>query len=285
MSINTQAFKALCNIREESPLIHNITNDVVMNQTANALLAIGASPVMAHAIEEVEEMASIASALVLNIGTLTTPQIHAMLLAGKAAASHSIPIILDPVGAGATAFRTETCMILLKELPISIVRGNGSEIAAIAAQLELISSEKISTKGVDSTLKTDAAILPARSLASYFNATIAVTGAVDFITDGKHTASITGGNPLMAAVTGMGCTSTAVCGAFAAACSFDKNKADKGDDLEYFQASISALATMKAAGKIAAAKSQGPGSFVGNFLDTLYNLTADNFSDVSISMH
>src|SRR5690606_30656687 len=138
-------------IRAEAPVIHNITNHVVMNTTANALLAIGASPVMAHAPQEVEEMVGIARALVLNIGTLSDAWIEAMILAGRAARQRGIPIVLDPVGAGATSYRTNTARRLLDEVSPTIVRGNASEIRALV-------SERGATRGVDSVHASEESI-------------------------------------------------------------------------------------------------------------------------------
>src|SRR5579859_7224243 len=168
-------------VRDQRPLVHHITNMVVMNDTANITLAIGASPVMAHAIEEVEEMVGLAKALVLNIGTLTPEQIEAMLRAGKRANERGIPIVLDPVGAGATSLRTQSALRLLRELRITALRGNASEVGTLVG----VAAE---TRGVDSlSLSEDRAVV-ARRAAQTFGCTVALTGATDVVTDGQRLA-------------------------------------------------------------------------------------------------
>ena len=186
-------------IRQTRPLVHNITNFVVMNSTANALLACGASPVMAHAENEVEEMAALAGALVLNIGTLTDVWVAAMLKAGRVATRLGKPIILDPVGAGATALRTRAAKEILARTRVGVIRGNASEILSLAG-------ENSATKGVDATRSVDDAAQAAMLLARELNATLAVTGVTDLVTDGSRVAHIDGGHALMPLVTGMGCT-------------------------------------------------------------------------------
>jgi hydroxyethylthiazole kinase len=196
-------------VRSKSPLIHNITNYVVMNNTANGLLAIGASPVMAHSLEEVAEMAGIASALVLNIGTLEPQWVEAMLIAGKTALAKKTPVVFDPVGAGATSYRTKVCKQIIEECRPSIIRGNASEIMALC-------DANVQTKGVDSTDSSDIALSYAKALAQQTAAVVVVSGQTDYITDGIHTQTVESGHPMMARVTGMGCTATAVVAAFAA---------------------------------------------------------------------
>jgi len=196
-------------IREKSPVIHNITNYVVMNNSANALLALGASPVMAHAEEEVEDMVTIAGALVINIGTLSPHWIRAMLLAAYRARHLNIPIILDPVGAGATAYRTSTARELLQEVPPAIIRGNASEIMAIL-------EEDAKTKGVDSLTSSHTAVDAARQLNKNYGCAVCISGETDYIIYGDDITKIMNGHPMMARVTGMGCIATALCGAFAA---------------------------------------------------------------------
>jgi len=196
-------------IRTEAPLVHNITNYVVMNTTANALLSIGASPVMAHAIEEVEEMAGIAQALVINIGTLSAPWIESMLKAAHAAKRRGIPIVLDPVGAGATRFRTETAHRLISEVPPAIIRGNASEIRS------LYNAEN-TTKGVDSMHGTEEALEASVELSKRYDCSVSVSGAVDVIVQGEKIVRISNGHPLMTRVTGLGCIASALTGAFAA---------------------------------------------------------------------
>lgn len=241
---------ALQAIRAQSPLVHNITNYVVMNNTANALLAVGASPVMAHATEEMEEMTSIASALVLNIGTLSHHWVEAMIIAGNTAKKRGIPIVLDPVGAGATNYRTETCNLILEACTPDIIRGNGSEIMA------LVNSE-IKTKGVDSSASSSSALDAAKYLAKKYSCIVSVSGAVDYTTDGTNVIECHNGVPLMAKVTGLGCTSSSLVAAFAAV---NKN---------YLEATAGAMAIMGIAGEMAAEKSIGTGSMQVNFLDAL----------------
>lgn len=241
-------------IREKSPLVHNITNYVVMNNTANALLAIGASPVMAHSANEVEEMVAIASSLVINIGTLSDDWVKAMLLAGKAANKKGIPVILDPVGAGATTYRTKTCLLIIDECKLSIIRGNASEIMA------LVNSQS-QTKGVDSFISSDSAIDAAKSLAKRSGTVVVISGATDYITDGDRITEVKNGSIIMTRVTGLGCTATAITGAFAAVNS------------NFFEAATHAMAVMGIAGELAAAKSEGTGTMQLNFLDELYKIS------------
>ena len=241
------------NIRSQAPLIHNITNYVVMNTTANALLSLGASPVMAHAIEEVEEMVAMAGALVINIGTLSERWIAAMIKAGEAAKKRGIPIILDPVGAGATGLRTKTAHDLMIAAAPTIIRGNGSEIISLA-------SAESSTKGVDSIHGAEAAGDAAQILAEKYQCVVSISGPIDVILDVNERITIANGHPMMPKVTGLGCTATAITGAFATV------------NTSPFLAAAHAMAVMGITGEIAAEKSDGPGSLQLNFLDTLYRL-------------
>jgi hydroxyethylthiazole kinase len=240
-------------VRAGSPLVHNITNYVVMNSTANALLAVGASPVMAHAVEEVEDMVAIASALVINIGTLSEPWVAAMAKAAAAAGRKGIPIVYDPVGVGATPYRTRVFRGLLEIAPPAVMRGNASEIMAV-------DNDGAATRGVDSSAATESAMESARRLAVRWRCTVCVSGATDIIVDAEHAAAINNGHPLMPKVTGLGCTATALCGAFAAV------------EPDFFRATVAAMAVMGIAGEIAGEKSPGPGSLQVHFLDALYNL-------------
>lgn len=244
---------ALGAVREKSPLVHNITNYVAMNNSANALLAIGASPVMAHWTDEMENMTAIAGALVINIGTLDGQWIEGMFAAGKAAHRRGTPIVVDPVGAGATPQRTETALRLIEECKPTVIRGNGSEIMALV-------NADIKSKGVDSSASSHDALSAAQSLARQTGAVVVISGATDYITDGTTTHTVEGGNPIMTAVTGMGCTSTAIVGAFLAV------------ESDAMVAATAAMAVMSLAGERAAAISKGSGSMQVNFLDELYNL-------------
>jgi hydroxyethylthiazole kinase len=246
---------AVCAIREKAPLIHNITNYVVMNNTANALLALGASPVMAHAQEEVEDMVNIASALVINIGTLSPPWVRSMISAALRAAERKIPIVLDPVGAGATPFRTRTVREIMEAVAPTIIRGNASEILALS------NAEKGETKGVDSTESSRNAIDAARRLNAVYEGTVCISGETDFIVVGNTILGVENGHPMMTRVTGLGCTASALCGAFAAV---------TGD---FTLATTQAMSVMGIAGEMAAEMSPGPGSLQLHFLDILYRLT------------
>lgn len=246
-------FSDLARIRAEAPLVHNITNYVAMNPTANALLAIGASPVMAHAIEEVEEMVGLARALVLNIGTLSGPWIEAMLRAGQAARRRGIPVVLDPVGCGATRYRTATARRLLEEVAPTIVRGNASEIASLL-------SDAGGTKGVDSTRASDETVDAALAVAARWRCVVSVSGATDVIVGEGGTLRVRNGHPMMARVTGMGCTASALTGAFAAV---------RADPL---RAAAHAMAVMGIAGEMAAERAEGPGTLQVHFLDALHRM-------------
>jgi hydroxyethylthiazole kinase len=246
----------LTRIREEKPLVHNITNYVVMNFTANTLLAMGASPVMAHAANEVEEMVSLARALVINIGTLSDPWIGAMLLAGRKASEKGLPIVFDPVGSGATSLRTATTRRLARDLKLAIIRGNASEILSIG------SSETV-TKGVDSLHEVDQVAGMARATAKETRSVVAVTGKVDLITDGTRVIRCRNGHPLMGKVTGTGCAATAAIGAFAAVTP------------DAMEAAAAGLAFFGLAGELAAAKAQSPGSFMIALIDALYDISPE----------
>ena len=255
-NLPSKAAENLDAVRKNKPHIHNITNYVVMNYTANALLAMGASPVMAHAPNEVEQMVSFAGALVLNIGTLDDDWIDSMIMAGKKATALKTPIILDPVGSGATSLRTNSAKKIINETDIHVIRGNASEI------LSLKNSDS-KTKGVDSIHSVEDAGDTAKILAKELETTLAITGSVDLVTDGERTVYISNGHPLMACITGTGCTATAVTGAFLAV------------DNDPFSAAVTALAYFGLAGEIAGEKAQAPGSFMINLLDALYLITPE----------
>ncbi|MGA8180690.1 MAG: hydroxyethylthiazole kinase [Desulfobacterales bacterium] len=255
-SLSEKAALNLSAIRKKKPLIHNITNYVVMNYTANALLAMGASPVMAHALNEVEEMVSLAGALVLNIGTLNDDWIASMIKAGKKASELQTPIILDPVGSGATSFRTSAAKKIIQETRISVVRGNASEILSLR-------QEDSKTKGVDSIHSVEAAVEPAKILAGEIGAVLAVTGPIDLITDGEQMIRVSNGHPLMGYVTGNGCAATATIGAFLSV------------DEDPVSATATALAFFGLAGEVAGKNALAPGSFMIAMLDALYTITPE----------
>jgi hydroxyethylthiazole kinase len=242
----------LTEIREKKPLVHSITNFVVMNETANATLCLGALPIMSHATEEVEEMVGIAGALVLNIGTLTPDWIDAMELAGKRANELGIPVILDPVGAGATKLRTESSKRLLESVRVSIVRGNCAEVATLAG----IAAE---TKGVESISSSGSAEEVAGRFASTYGCTVAITGVVDVVCDGKSTARISNGDAMLGKVVGTGCMSNVIVASFAAVNS------------DPFAAAVGGLATFGIAGEMAAEVSgEKPGTFHVELYNALY---------------
>ncbi len=240
-------------IRQSAPLVHNITNFVVMNTTANALLAIGASPVMAHASQEVEEMTGLAGSLVLNIGTLSVPWVDAMILAGRQANNKAVPVVIDPVGAGATSFRDQSLQRILAAVRPSVIRGNASEIRALRY------AEK-GTRGVDSSLTSDQALESARALAETLQCVVCISGATDVIVSPRELIRVSNGHPMMARVTGLGCTATALIAAFSAV------------NPSPLHATAHAMAVMGIAGEMAAVQSPGPGSLQMHFLDALYML-------------
>ena len=241
----------LAAIRERKPLVHNMTNYVVMNETANATLALGALPVMAHAAEEVEEMVGLASALVLNIGTLSPHWVDAMLLAGAAA---KVPIVLDPVGAGATQYRTATAHRILDAVDVTVVRANAGEVATlVGAHAEV--------RGVESIVAGLEPAELARTAAQRLGVIASVTGPVDHVSDGERVLAVSNGHPLLATVTGTGCMSSALTGAFLAA------KPESP-----LEAAAEALAAYGVAAEDAAAGAGGPGTFHARLYDGLYAL-------------
>jgi hydroxyethylthiazole kinase len=242
---------SLRRLREAKPLVHQITNYVVMNETANATLAIGALPVMAHAPEEVEEMVAFAGALVLNIGTLSSHWVDAMLAAGRAANAAGIPVVLDPVGAGATRYRTETAKRILDEVQVAVLRGNAGEIATlVGVAAEVRGVESIGAEG-------DAADL-AREAGRTLGLVASVTGPTDHVSDGERIVVISNGDPMLATITGTGCMSSAITGCFLAV-NHDR----------VLDAAAEALIAFGVAGEDAARDAKGPGSFHVGLYDAL----------------
>lgn len=248
----TLAAHTLQQFRTLSPLTHCMTNDVVQSFTANTLLALGASPAMVIEPEEASQFAAIAQALLINVGTLTQARATAMRAAVEQAQQVKTPWTLDPVAVGALDFRRRFCLDILALRPAAI-RGNASEILALAGM-------NAGGRGVDTTDTALAAIPAAQTLARQVGTIVAVTGEVDYVTDGQRTVGIHGGDPLMTRVVGTGCALSAV---VAASCALP------GDRLDNV---ASACSWMKQAGQIATQQSTGPGSFVPAFLDALYNL-------------
>ncbi|MEI6634687.1 MAG: hydroxyethylthiazole kinase [Chlamydiota bacterium] len=255
MNIKAFTYELVCRIRKGSPLIHNITNFVAMNSSANILLAVGASPVMAHSRDEVGEMTSLADALVLNIGTLQKDWVGSMICAAQAANRKGIPVILDPVGAGATSLRSEAVRAIMSEASISVLRGNASEVFSLA-------SDGAGTRGVDSSLPVSADVIRAAGeMALKKNCIIVISGEKDFITDGRRTFRVENGRPIMARVTGLGCGLSAVTAAFCAVA---------GGEL--LHASTAAAALYGLCGEMAERVSARPGSFFVAFIDALYSV-------------
>lgn len=255
-----QAGDILRRIRTSKPVVHSITNYVVMNSTANVLLAMGASPIMAHAPEEMEDISAISSSLVINIGTLSKPWIESMRLAGQAAARSNKPFLLDPVGSGATRLRTETAMSIIESSLPTVIRGNASEILSLSPQGG-------TTRGVDSIHSMEDAVDAARTISKSLGTVIAVTGERDLVTDGDRSLIVSGGDAMLGYVTGTGCAASVVIGAFLA------------EEEDAALATASALAYFGLAGERAAAEKPGPGSFWVKVLDQLYAVTPDDLTE------
>ena len=251
-------FKHITSVREQAPLVQNITNYVVMNNTANALLAVGASPIMAHAHPEMQSMQAICQALVINIGTLDEYWVESMKLAVAAANQNNKPWILDPVGAGATAYRDEVLSELLALKPTAI-RGNASEILALAKH------NTTATKGVDSTSSSLEAIEAAQFLNKEYGALVVISGAVDIVVSEESVDQLKNGDMLMTKITGMGCSATAILAAFIAVIPNKK------------EAALAATSLMAVAGELAAKSSQGPGSLQMHLLDKLHSITKEEY--------
>lgn len=244
--------ETLRKMADEKPLVHHLTNYVTVNLVANVTLAVGALPVMAQAVEEVEEMVSIASALSINIGTLDAKVVEAMISAGKTASERNIPVILDPVGAGATSFRTKTVERILSEVEVSVICGNAGEIATIAGL-------EAEVRGVESLGGDAKAAVVAAARAT--GAVVCATGATDYVSDGETLLSVENGDALMGRIVGSGCASTAAVASFVTV---------GGASAETV---AGALAYYGYAGEDAAKLSDGPGTFEPRFLDALAALS------------
>ncbi len=253
----------LAKLRQAKPLVHHITNYVVMNISANITLSLGASPVMAHARPEVEDMVSLAQVLYINIGTLSDAWIESMLAAGKMANKKNVPVLLDPVGAGATKYRTETAKRVLKEVKVTVLKGNAGEMQSLAG-------EKVLVKGVDST--TSAGLGTAAALAQEYGLTAVITGREDFISNGSQSATVKNGTDLFSRITGAGCMLGSVIASFMAVNS------------DPFAASVEGLVSFEIAGEKAAARTKLPGSFMTALIDeiALLNEEAYRLADVTV---
>ncbi len=252
-------------IRSKSPVVLNLTNSVAMDLSANALLAVGASPIMAHAPEELEELVAICGAIVINIGTLDSAFVERATQLAKLAALNGKPVVLDPVGAGATRFRTRAARSLIETGAVSVVRGNASEVASVFG-------ESSGTRGVDSVLTPDQVLSVARAGAKRAGLVVAVSGAVDQIVGVDRTAQVFNGTPLFTQVTAMGCTATALLGAFLAVNS------------SAFSAAVHAMGLMGVCGELAVAKTAGPASFRVAFIDEISSLNASNLGALRVEL-
>ncbi|AZN41224.1 hydroxyethylthiazole kinase [Paenibacillus albus] len=256
---NQEVVQIWSKMKQANPLVHNITNVVVTNFTANGLLALGASPIMAYAKEEVADVASFSGALVLNIGTLNNTEIEAMNLAGASANAHGVPVVFDPVGAGATAYRTQTSRDLMSTLRVDIVRGNAAEIANVVGR-------EWSIKGVDAGEGNGDVLELAKHAAEQLKSVVVITGKEDVVADQTAAYVVRNGDAILTRVTGTGCLLTSVIGAFAAV------------EADYVKAATAALVVYGVAAELAAANTaeQGPGSFQIEFLNQLARISADD---------
>lgn len=263
MEVNKKIIELLKQVKEKNPLVHHITNYVTVNDCANITLAIGGSPVMADDIAEVSDMVALASSLVINIGTLNSRSVESMIVAGKRANELKIPIILDPVGAGATPYRTETAKRIISEVRLAVIRGNLSEI-------KMLYGIESKTKGVDACesdyvdgneLKDEKEM--AKALANSLETVVAITGAVDLITDGKTIYAVENGNKIMCKVTGTGCMCTSLIGSYLGA----------GDNK--LLAALAGVVSMGIAGEIAydVLDKEGTGTLKVKIIDAIYNLS------------
>lgn len=252
-------------VREQNPLVHNITNVVVTNFTANGLLALGASPVMAYAKEEVADMARIAGALVLNMGTLDETVVHAMHVAGRSANAHQVPVVFDPVGAGATPYRTETARRMMDEVKVSILRGNAAEVANVIGEAWTI-------KGVDAGDGAGDAAALAVKASQALGCVVVITGKDDYVSDGTVTYKISNGTPILTKVTGTGCLLTSVIGAFAAV------------EKDLVGAAVAALAYYGVAAEEAqnVAGHSSPGTFQIELLNQLHSISGADVEEEAV---
>ncbi|HJJ99251.1 MAG TPA: hydroxyethylthiazole kinase [Methanocorpusculum sp.] len=248
--------KILESVRAASPLVHQITNYVTANDCANITLCIGASPIMSHAPEDVIDMTKIANTLVLNIGTVDPRQIEGMLAAGSIAADRNIPIILDPVGAGATPYRIKTAQQLIEELPIAVIKGNTGEIGMLAGTAATV-------RGVDSCGVAGDRKTIVQDLAAELGCVVIMSGKEDLISNGPRVAGVRNGVPLMGRISGTGCMASAVTGAFSAIAP------------DTMDGCIAAMVSLGIAGEAAAKIAAGPGSFKPAFLDAVAALTPE----------
>lgn len=250
-------------VKEQSPLVHNMTNQVVANDIANSLIALGASPIMAYAPEEMEEVASFAKAVVLNIGTITSEVAKSMIIAGETANKNNIPVLLDPVGVGATCFRQKIVEELFSRVTFTAIRGNVAEIAALAGV-------EWQAKGVDAGEGSGSKEEIAEKLAKDKNCVVAISGEKDILSDGQTTYAIANGDALMGSITGSGCMLSGVSGAFVGA-----------NPEQVLESLLEAHVYYGIAGEKAAARSdvKGPGTFRSAFMDELAQVTEEELKN------
>jgi hydroxyethylthiazole kinase len=259
MEIIKECVTALQKVKEQNPLVHNITNYVTVNDCANVILAIGGSPIMADDINDVEDMVSIASCLVINMGTLNERTVASMIKAGKKANKLHKPVVFDPVGVGAGPYRNKTAEKLLKEIEFAVIRGNMSEV-------KFLSGLAVQTKGVDSVADEAGGIEAAKSLAADMKCVAAVTGKTDIITDGQRVCLIDNGHPILPGITGTGCMATALVGTFC------------GAVRDYFLAATTGVMSMGLAGELAERTlkgNEGIGTFRMRLFDSIYRLDGE----------
>jgi hydroxyethylthiazole kinase len=268
--INARVGQALSRIREERPLIHHMTNLVVMNDTANVTLHLGALAVMAYAAEEVAEMVSQADALLLNLGTPTPGRVESMVIAGRRANERDIPIVLDPVGAGATTLRTESSLRLLEELEVAVVRGNAGEIASLSEASGVSEAAGLRgggvVRGVESVAGGDDPAAVAQAMAREYGAVVAITGERDVVSDGQRLLRVDNGHRWLATITGTGGMVTTAIAAFAAV------------EKDRLVAAAGGLACFGVAAELAAQEAKGPASFKVALFDQIYCLTAEQLT-------
>ncbi|MBU1727635.1 MAG: hydroxyethylthiazole kinase [Candidatus Omnitrophica bacterium] len=256
-----EIYALLQRIRKEKPLVHFLTNWVTIYDCANIAKVLGASPVMAHAKEEAEEMAGLASALVLNIGTLTIDFVESMKAASRGANNKGIPVILDVCGAGSTHLRDKACFELLSNAKINVIKGNVSEIARIAGR-------QIHTKGVDSAVVTESHLELAKELAGKYKAVVVITGEQDIVSDGHKIYLVNNGVAMMGNVVGTGCLAASCIGAF---CAVEK---------DWAYASAAGLSCFEIAAECAAKEVSGPGMFKEKIYDEVYNLSEEKINSM-----
>ncbi len=250
----------MANVRAKSPLVHLITNYVTVNDCANVAICAGGSPIMTDEMKDVVDISRIASAVVLNMGTLNAGTVVSLLRAGKIANECGVPVIFDPVGAGASKYRNEVADRILKKVKVAVIKGNGGEIG-------FLSGTGGEVKGVDSVSASNE-VAAVESLAKRYNCVVAMSGKVDYVSDGEKTVKLSNGHDLMGCVSGTGCMLAAVVGCYVGA---------NGASVESVSSAITAFSL---AGEIAGPKSEGPGTFKQKMLDALYNLTAEQFDSM-----